>query len=215
MEKIIINGKDLTIEDVVKVARCHAEVEISKDAKEKIIASRKLVDKFVEEERVIYGITTGFGKFSEVHISKDMTKNLQKNLIMSHSCGVGELFNEDIVRAIILLRANSLSKGYSGARLETIETLVAMLNKGVTPCIPEKGSLGASGDLAPLAHMVLPMLGLGEAFYEGKKMTGKEAMDKAGIECIELTSKEGLALINGTQVLTAVGTLTLYDDIKL
>lgn len=215
MEKIVINGKDLTIEDVAKVARCHAEVEISKDAKEKIIASRKLVDKFVEEERVIYGITTGFGKFSEVHISKDMTKNLQKNLIMSHSCGVGELFDEDIVRAIILLRANSLSKGYSGARLETIETLVAMLNKGVTPCIPEKGSLGASGDLAPLAHMVLPMLGLGEAFYEGKKMTGKEAMDKAGIETIELTSKEGLALINGTQVLTAVGTLTLYDAIKL
>ena len=137
MDKIVINGNDLTIEDVAKVARCHAEVEISKDAKDRIIASRKLVDKFVEEERVIYGITTGFGKFSEVHISKDMTKNLQKNLIMSHSCGVGELFDEDIVRAIILLRANSLSKGYSGARLETIETLVAMLNKGVTPCIPQ------------------------------------------------------------------------------
>ena len=215
MDKIVINGNDLTIEDVVKVARCHAEVEISKDAKDRIIASRKLVDKFVEEERVIYGITTGFGKFSEVHISKDMTKNLQKNLIMSHSCGVGELFDEDIVRAIILLRANSLSKGYSGARLETIETLVAMLNKGVTPCIPEKGSLGASGDLAPLAHMVLPMLGLGKAYYEGELLKGAEAMNRAGLKTIKLAAKEGLALINGTTILTATGALATYDAIEL
>ena len=139
----------------------------------------------------------------------------QENLIRSHACGYGPKFPSDTVRAIMVARANALSKGYSGIRLETLNTLIDMINKGVHPSIPEKGSLGASGDLAPLAHMVLPMLGLGEAEYKGEILQGKEAMDRAGIPIIQLDAKEGLALINGTQVLTATGALATYDAINL
>lgn len=215
MERVVINGRDLSLQDLVNVARYNYKVELSEDAKEKIIKSRQLVDKIVEEERVVYGITTGFGKFSEVHISKEMTKELQKNLIISHACGVGRNFDKDIARAIVLLRANSLANGFSGVRLETVETLLAMINNDICPLIPEKGSLGASGDLAPLASMVLPMIGIGEVMYADEKTEAKTAFEKAGIKTLELTSKEGLALINGTQVLTAVGALTLYDALKL
>ncbi|MBM7614844.1 histidine ammonia-lyase [Alkaliphilus hydrothermalis] len=212
---IKIDGNSLTLEDLVKVSRDFSQVEMTEDAKEKIKVSRNLVDKFVDEEKVVYGITTGFGKFSDVAISKDEAEQLQTNLIISHACGVGNPLDEEIVRAIMLLRANALSKGHSGIRLSTVETLLAMLNKGVHPIIPEKGSLGASGDLAPLSHMVLVMLGEGEAIYKGKRMSGQEAMETAGIQPIKLTSKEGLALINGTQVMTAVGALTVYDCKKL
>lgn len=215
MEKIILNGSDLSLEDLVKVARFKAKVELSEDAKAQIIASRKLVDKFVEEERVVYGITTGFGKFSEVHIKEDETKTLQRNLIISHSCGVGEALPIETARAAQVLRANALAKGYSGIRLETVETLINMLNAEVTPIIPEKGSLGASGDLAPLSHMVQPMLGVGKCYYKGEVVESVDAMKKAGIPTIELTSKEGLALINGTQIMTAVGAMTLYDAFQL
>ena len=139
----------------------------------------------------------------------------QENLIRSHACGYGPKFPSDTVRAIMVARANALSKGYSGIRLETLNTLIDMINKGVHPSIPEKGSLGASGDLAPLSHMVLPMLGEGEAEYMGEILPGRVAMEKAGIDIVELVAKEGLALINGTQVMTAVGTLALWDGINL
>ena len=215
MNKIIIDGKNLTLQDVVQVCRFYKEVELSEEAKENILNSRKVVDEFVENEKVVYGITTGFGKFSDVTISKEDSKLLQKNLIVSHAVGAGDPFPTEIVRGIMLLRINSLAKGYSGIRLETIQTLIDMLNKRVHPVIPEKGSLGASGDLAPLAHMVLPMIGLGKAEYEGEVMDGASAMAKAGIETIELTSKEGLALINGTPAMTSVGALTVYDAINL
>ncbi len=216
MSKIIIDGRDLTIEDVVNVSRNYYKVEISEEVLKKVKLSRRLVDRFVDEQKVVYGVTTGFGKFSDVVISKEETHNLQRNLIISHSCGVGRPFDEDIVRAIMLLRINNLSKGYSGVRIETLETLVNMLNNNVHPIIPEKGSLGASGDLAPLAHMVLTMIGEGEAIYEGKKMTSKEAMNLAGVEILpQLSAKEGLALINGTQVMTAIGALTTYDAMNL
>lgn len=216
MNKIIIDGRDLTIEDVVNVSRNDYKVEISEEVLKKVKLSRELVDKFVDEQKVVYGITTGFGKFSDVVISKEETHDLQRNLIISHACGVGQPFDEDIVRAIMLLRINNLSKGYSGVRIETLETLINMLNNNVHPVIPEKGSLGASGDLAPLAHMVLTMIGEGEAIYEGKKMSSKKAMNLAGVKILpELSSKEGLALINGTQVMTAVGALTTYDAMNL
>ncbi|MBF8982924.1 histidine ammonia-lyase [Lutibacter sp. B2] len=215
MGRIVIDGNSLTLKDVVNVARKGFVVELCEDALVKVKKARAFVDKLVDEERVVYGITTGFGKFSDVHISKDEAKDLQKNLIMSHACGVGKHFQEDIVRAIMLLRANALAKGFSGIRPETLNTLIEMINKGVIPAIPEKGSLGASGDLAPLAHMVLPLIGDGEAYYKGELMDGKEAMEKAGLTPVELTSKEGLALINGTQVLTAVGALTAYDAMNL
>lgn len=215
MDKIILNGRDLTLEQLVQVTRNHAVVELADEAKDKIIASRKLVDKFVQEKRVVYGITTGFGKFAEVIIPEDETKELQKNLIMSHSCGVGNPLSEDIARGIMVLRANNLAKGYSGVKLETVNTILNMLNAGITPIIPEKGSLGASGDLAPLSHMVQPMLGLGNCYYKGEVRKSTEAMKEAGIPTIELTSKEGLALINGTQVMTSVGALTLYDALNI
>ena len=215
MERIIIDGESLRLEDFIKVARYGAKVNLSKDAEIKINKARKLVEKMVEESRVVYGITTGFGKFSDVVINCKETMDLQRNLIISHSCGVGNPLDEEIVRGIMLLRANALAKGYSGIRLSTVKTLLDMLNKGVHPIIPEKGSLGASGDLAPLAHMVLVMLGEGEAIYQGVRLSGREAMEKANIETISLTSKEGLALINGTQVMTSIGALTVYDAIRL
>lgn len=215
MNKVIINGNDLRIEDIVNVARNNFKVEISEEAIRRVEKSRGIVDKIVEEDRVVYGITTGFGKFSDVSISGEDCKTLQRNLIISHACGFGDSLDTDIVRAIILLRANALSKGYSGIRLSTLQTLVTMLNEGVHPIIPEKGSLGASGDLAPLSHMVLSMIGEGEAEYKGKIISGREAMNEAGIEVVQLIAKEGLALINGTQVMTAIGVLALWDGINL
>ncbi|WBW49668.1 histidine ammonia-lyase [Peptoniphilus equinus] len=215
MEKVILNGESLTLEDVVNVARHGAQVEIAEDRKELVKANRAIVDGIVEEERVVYGVTTGFGSLAKVSISKEQSAQLQENLIRTHSSGYGNPLKEDEVKAVMLIRINSLVKGVSGIRYETIETILAMLNKGVVPYIPEKGSLGASGDLAPLAHMVLPMLGLGRAYYNGELMSGKEAMDKAGIEIIELSAKEGLALINGTTVLTAIGALATHDAIEL
>jgi len=215
MSTVFINGYDLKLQDFIDVARHGYKVEITEEAKEKVAKSREIVDKFVDEKKVVYGITTGFGKFSDVSISKDEAQDLQRNLIISHSCGVGNYLSKEIARGIMLLRANALSKGFSGIRTETLNTLIEMINKDVTPLIPEKGSLGASGDLAPLAHMVLVMLGEGKALYDGKEMDGEEAMKMAGIDTIHLTSKEGLALINGTQVMTSVGAITAYDALMV
>lgn len=215
MGKVILTGHTLTLEDVVNVCRNFYEVELDDDAVDRIMKSRKVVDDFVENGDVVYGITTGFGKFSDVTISKEESKLLQKNLIITHAVGAGEPFDTDVVRGIILLRINNLANGFSGAKLETILAMIEMLNKKVHPIVPQKGSLGASGDLAPLAHMVLPLIGLGEAEFDGKIMSGADAMHAAGIEPIQLTSKEGLALINGTQVMTSVGALATYDALNL
>ena len=212
---MVIDGNSLTLEGVIKVARFNEPVIISEEALTRVKQSRDYVDRLVAEERIVYGVTTGFGKFSDVHISASDTEALQANLIMSHACGTGPIFPEEVARAIILLRANALSKGYSGIRPQTLQALVDMLNNGVHPVIPEKGSLGASGDLAPLAHMALPLIGMGEAFYNGRRMDGGEALHEAGLKPVVLTAKEGLALINGTQVMTAVGALAAYDALCL
>ncbi len=216
MNKYIVGEKRLTIADVVDVARNGYQVEICDEAWMRVQKARDLVEKYVDEERVSYGITTGFGKFSDVVVSQSETADLQRNLIISHSCGVGEPLPEEVVRGIMFLRVANLCVGNSGIRRITLEKLVELLNRGVHPVVPEKGSLGASGDLAPLSHIVLTILGLGEAFYEGERMTSEEALAKAGIEPLpNLSSKEGLALINGTQVMTAVGALAVYDSEKL
>ncbi|MDK2868515.1 MAG: histidine ammonia-lyase, partial [Clostridiales bacterium] len=212
---IMLDGKSLTIEQVKQVARDKQTVKIEDDNIALVSETRDYVDRLVETQRVVYGITTGFGKFSDVVISGEEAIELQKNLIISHACGIGSPLSEEIVRAIMLLRVNNLIKGYSGVRPVIIHTLVQMLNAGVHPIIPEKGSLGASGDLAPLAHMVLVMIGLGEAIYSGERLPGAEAMAKAGIEIVSLREKEGLALINGTQVMTAIGCLNCYDAKQL
>lgn len=216
MEKFIIGNKKITLEDLINVTRNGYQVEISEEAYKKVDEARALVDRYVKEKKVSYGITTGFGKFSDTVISEEETGILQRNLIMSHSCGVGNPIPLDAARGIMLLRVVNMAKGHSGVRRIIIDTLVEMLNKGVIPFIPEKGSLGASGDLAPLSHMVLVMLGLGKAFYKNELLSGKEAMDKAGIKVIDaLSSKEGLALINGTQVMTSIGAHVTYDAINL
>lgn len=215
MNHILLDGNNLTLDQFIDVTRFNKKVELTTEAIGKVNKARALVDKFVNENKVVYGITTGFGKFSDVVITGEEIKTLQRNLIISHSCGVGVSLDEEIVRGIMILRANALAKGYSGIRLSTLNTLVEMLNKGVHPIVPEKGSLGASGDLAPLSHMVLVMIGEGEAIFKGTRMSGKEAMDKAGIATVELVAKEGLALINGTQVMASIGAHTIYDAINL
>lgn len=212
---VVLNGKDLTLEDLVNVSRNGYEVKIAHEAMENVTKARKIIDDIVENERVVYGVTTGFGSLCNVSISKEECSQLQENLIRTHSSGFGAPLPFDAVRAVMLIRINSLVKGTSGIRESTVETLLNMLNADVLPFIPEKGSLGASGDLAPLAHMVLPMLGLGKAYYKGELMNGKDAMEKAGIPVISLVAKEGLALINGTSVLTAIGALATYDAIEL
>lgn len=215
MNTIYVDGNSLTLDALMDVARRNAPVKIHENAIKKINASRAYVEQLVEDEKVVYGITTGFGRFSNVVIKNDQVEKLQDSLIRSHACGVGRHFEIEVVRAVMLLRLNALVKGYSGVRLKMLDVLVQMLNKRVHPAIPEKGSLGSSGDLAPLSHMVLVMLGEGECYYDGKLMSGYEAMKRANITPIKLTSKEGLALINGTQVLTAVGAITTYDAIAL
>ena len=212
---VTINGMSLTVEQVAAVARKNEKVRISAEAKKAVNKARAYVEKKLDEQAVVYGLTTGFGKFSDKYIPLDETAQLQRNLIISHSCGMGNPLPTECVRAAMLLRCNALCRGNSGIRLSTIETLLAMLNAGVHPIVPEKGSLGASGDLAPLSHIVLVMLGEGRAEYMGEIMTGKEAMEKAGIPTVELAAKEGLALINGTQIMTAVGCLAVYDAMQL
>ena len=212
-KKVILDGLNLSLEDFIAITRFGAEVEIEDVAIHLINESRSVVEEFVNNNEVVYGITTGFGNFANVVISKEESKKLQRNLIISHAVGCGNPFSTEIVRGIMLLRVNNLIKGYSGIRYGTINTLVEMLNRRVHPVIPEKGSLGASGDLVPLAHMTLPMIGLGTAELNGEVMKGAKAMTTAGIPMVELTSKEGLALINGTQAMTSVGALVIYDAI--
>jgi histidine ammonia-lyase len=211
MDEVHIDGETLTIEDVVKVARKNTAVVLSKKAKEKVKESRQILEKMVENNKIIYGVNTGFGALSKIKISPLDIKKLQLNLIKSHSTGIGNPLETDIVRATMLLRVNTLAKGNSGIRLETLETLVEMINKKVHPIIPAKGSVGASGDLAPLSHMILVLMGEGKAEYQGKILNGKEAMEKAGIKPVQLEFKEGIALNNGTQLMTAIAALTVYD----
>lgn len=212
IKRVIRIGKGkMTLAEVVAVARDLREVQLAGEIKGAIQRGRAYVEKLLDENRVVYGLTTGFGKFSDTLISREDSKALQWNLIRSHACGVGDPFPEEIVRAMILLRIRSLAFGYSGIRLETVEMLVALLNRGVTPVIPEKGSLGASGDLAPLSHLALVLVGEGEAFYAGRRLPGGEALRLAGIKPVSLEAKEGLALINGTQAMTAVAALATWD----
>lgn len=214
MNRLVLNKK-LTINNIVEVARKYRKVTLSEEAIKRINACRGYVEDIVKKGKPVYGINTGFGKFSDVTVSAEDTKTLQLNLIMSHACGVGEPFNEETVRAMMLLRVFALSHGNSGISYDTINVLVEMLNKHITPYIPSQGSLGASGDLAPLSHMALSMVGMGKSYYKGKLMDGGEALERAGIAPAVLSAKEGLALINGTQAMNAVAVLSIYDAFKV
>ena len=214
IKHVVVDGHSLTLESFVAIARYNATVELAPSALEAMKKSRALAEKIAAEGRVAYGITTGFGEFQKVAVPKEMSNQLSTNLILSHCTAAGEPYADEIVRGMMLLRANALCGGVSGVRPILVEMLLEMLNKGVTPVVPQKGSLGSSGDLAPLAHMTLPMLGKGEAMYEGVKMPGAEAMAKAGIKTLDtLVSKEGLGMTNGTCAMTSVGALALYDTI--
>jgi histidine ammonia-lyase len=209
MKAVTIDGENLTLEDVERVAIHGATVRIHPKAAGKIKRCRRYVEKIVDSGRTVYGINTGFGSLCRERIGKKDIEKLQENLILSHAIAVGPVFCEEEVRAMMLLRANVLAKGFSGVRLGVVQTLVDMLNKGLHPMIPEKGSVGASGDLAPLAFMALPLIGDGWVFYKDRLMKGKKALKQAGISTLKLSSKEGLALINGTCVMSAVGVLSL------
>ena len=212
---ILIDGKSLTPDQVVAVAREGAKVQLTDESIAAVARARAYVDEKLQQGAVIYGLTTGFGKFADTFIPAAEAAQLQRNLILSHTCAMGEPYPVETVRAAMLLRCNALAHGHSGIRPETLQTLIEMINRGVHPVIPQKGSLGASGDLAPLSNMVLPMLGEGQAEYRGEILPGKEAMAKAGIPTVALGAKEGLALINGTQMMTAVGLLVLWDAANL
>ena len=213
---IKINGSNLDFSLFERIVLDFEEVSIADSSKVSVNEARAYVEKVIQSENAVYGINTGFGKLSDVSIDKcDLTK-LQENLIKSHACGVGEVFSEAIVRGMLLLRINALIKGKSGIRLEVIEKMVEFLNKRLSPVVFSKGSLGASGDLATLSHMALPIIGLGEVFYEGERLTAKEGLKRAEIKPLpSLEAKEGLSLINGTQAMTSVGVLTLIEALRL
>ncbi len=215
-QQLILDGESLTIEDVIAVAhQPEISVSISENAWKRVRRAAQAVQDFVARGQIVYGITTGFGAFKDRIISKEQVEQLQRNILVSHAVGVGDLLDQPTTRAMMLIRANTLAKGHSGIREETLRTLVEMLNHGIHPLIPEQGSLGASGDLAPLAHMALPLIGEGEAFYRGERLPGAEALKRAGLAPVTLTAKEGLALTNGTTLMNAIGVLVTHQAEQL
>jgi histidine ammonia-lyase len=208
---VLLNGDDLTIEDVWAIAVGAVPAELSPDGREKMEAARSLVEQAARGEggEHTYGINTGFGRFVSKSIPPELTEELQLRLLRSHACGVGEPYPDEVVRAAMLLRANTLAKGYSGARVETVQLILECLNRGVLPVVPSRGSVGASGDLAPLAHLALPLVGEGLAKVDGETLSGADALTRAGLEPVRLQAKEGLSLVNGTQFMCAMGALAL------
>src|SRR5919197_1518152 len=197
---VLLTGDDLVVADVWAVAVEGADAALADGARERMRAARDLVERAAHGTREhTYGVNTGFGRFVSKSIPEELTQELQLRLLRSHACGVGEPYPPEIVRAAMLLRANTLAKGTSGARVETVELLLACLDRGVLPHVPARGSVGASGDLAPLAHLALPLVGEGEAWIDGERLPGADALAAAGLEPIRLEAKEGLSLINGTQ----------------
>ncbi len=208
---LIIKGAGLTIEDVVRVARQHEKIELHAEAKNRILACRKMLEKKIEAGEIMYGINTGIGEFSEIVLNGSQVQDFQKYLIYNHAAGIGEPFPEEIVRAAMVSRVNVHAHGNSGCRLEITQTLVDMLNKGVTPFVCEKGSVGACGDLSPMSQIALLMMGEGKAFYRGELLEGKEALSRAGIPIPGLHARDGLATINGSNVLTGMAALMIFD----
>jgi histidine ammonia-lyase len=210
-----LTGQPLSLSEIAQVAYGQTPIEVAPSAHARIQDSRKVIEDIVAKGGVVYGVSTGFGKLSEVHIPPGELRQLQLNLVRSHACGIGKPLSIPEVRAMILLRANVLALGLSGIRLEVIELLCELVNRGVTPFIPEKGSVGASGDLAPLAHLSLTLIGEGEAFYENELLPSGDALKKGGLRPVVLEAKEGLALLNGTQAMHAVGGLALFRAKRL
>ena len=207
--RIVIDGETLKLEEILQIAQGAAQVELSPAAIERVIRSRALVDAVSEADEPVYGINTGFGTLAEVRVDKRDLRELQRNLLLSHASGVGAPLSLPEARALLLLRINVLAKGYSGIQLPTLQLAVEMLNRGVIPVVPERGSVGASGDLAPLAHLALALIGEGEAWYRQERLPSSQALALVGLAPVVLGAKEGLALVNGTQAMCAVGALAL------
>lgn len=214
-KKIILDGNSLDLNGVYNVSVNAYKVKLAKASEKKIIASRKIIEEILDSDKVCYGINTGFGFLKNVVIPRDKIEKLQENLIISHAVGVGDYFEESISRAMLLLRVNSLAKGFSGIKLETVNRLIDFLNLGITPLIPCKGSVGASGDLAPLSHMVLPLMGIGKVLYKNKILEASDVLKINNLLPIKLEAKEGLALINGTQAMSAVACIVLQKAKKM
>lgn len=212
---IRIDGESLTIEDLIALARRRERVKLAPSARKALERSHKAMYNILKKNEIAYGITTGFGELANVRISKKDTMELQRNLVRSHSAGVGDTLPEEVVRAILALRANTLSKGYSGVRTEIVSFLIRMLNEGITPVVPRRGSVGASGDLAPLAHIALAAMGEGDVVHKGRTISSKSALKSAGMKPLVYGTKEALALVNGTSAMTAIGALALYDAERL
>jgi len=212
MKQLVLDGEHLTLEQVITSAyEPSIEVVLSDGAQAKVQRAAQAVQKFIDRGEIVYGITTGFGAFKSKIIPPDQVRQLQRNILMSHAVGVGEALDQPTTRALMLIRANTLAKGHSGIRLETLELLLAMLNRGIYPVVPSQGSLGASGDLAPLAHMALPLIGLGEVVFQSELLPGAEALVRAGLAPVDLAAKEGLALTNGTTLMAAFGALVVHQ----
>ncbi|MDX2438626.1 MAG: histidine ammonia-lyase [Acidobacteriota bacterium] len=214
-ERVLVDGRTLDVAGVEAVARHGAGVALDAEARTRVARARQVVDDILASGEVVYGINTGFGKLAEVKISPDQLEQLQRNLLLSHACGVGEPFPEDVVRAMLLLRANVLATGHAGCRPLVVERVLELLEAGVHPVVPSQGSVGASGDLAPLAHLALVLIGEGEAIVGSETVSGAEALVRVGMEPLHLGAKEGLALINGTQASAAVGALAVADARRL
>jgi histidine ammonia-lyase len=212
---IALDGSSLTLDGLEAVARRWRPVTIAAQARAAVDRARAVVNTAVERHAVVYGVTTGFGNFADVVIPTERLRDLQLNLVRSHAAGVGEPLDEPTTRALMALRANVLAKGYSGVRPETLDLLVAMLNRGVHPVVPAQGSVGASGDLAPLAHLALALVGEGDCLHEGRRQPSAAALAAAGLRPVSLEAKEGIALINGTQLITAAGALALAEAWRL
>ena len=217
----VLTGRDLTIEQVVAVARAPLDapgspaLSVDPDAVRRMGASRAVIEELVAAGEVVYGVTTGFGDLATRTIEPEESGRLQTNLLVSHAVGVGRPLEREVVRAMLALRANTLALGHSGCRVVLVERLLDLLRLGIHPVVPEQGSVGASGDLAPLAHLALPLIGRGEVESGGRRMPAAEALREAGLEPLHLEAKEGLALLNGTQMMSAIGVLVLHDAERL
>ena len=212
---VILDGQSLTLGDMIKVVRARAKTELSEIAAAAVEKAASVVDEWSRSDDIVYGITTGFGQLASVKISPRDRRKLQENLLLSHACGVGEPYSEEITRAVMLLRINTLSRGFSGISLNTLQGLIDLLNAEIHPVIPCQGSVGASGDLCPLSHLAIALLGVGNVRYKGREMDAGEALSAAGLKPVKLVAKEGLALNNGTAVMTAIAALCVVDGIKL
>ena len=215
MQKLTLDGNSLTLDELYRCSSLPSSIFFSPRAKRRMAASRGVVERWIARGETVYGVTTGFGEFSNIRIDNEHLEELQENLIVSHAAGTGEPLPERVVRAMMILRMNALAKGYSGVRPETMEFFRKVFNAGVIPIVPSRGSVGSSGDLAPLAHLVLALLGKGKVVYDGAIMDSAVALRRIGLKPWKLGAKEGLALVNGTQMMTALGALALREAIDL